>query len=141
MCLYSTTTEPLRSEKKIPVYKILTLDNEAPFYSGFQYGRGMNVADKRKHLIDKCFLNGELKTGVYGGFLHAYVSEPAAIAGIGYLQACVLTSHRHYKIVKMYVPENTNYYLDESGNEICAEKLYWKPDIFHRENASKINNF
>lgn len=123
MCLLKIANEPTPkyATEPIKVYKILRPDNLSPFR--FQYYRkGINTPSN----IPELCTSRELSF-VAGGYLHAYLTRGAA----EHMSECLLkdsgTGPVITKIVEMYIPKDTEYWLGE-GDTVAAAKLEWPED-------------
>ena len=117
MCLITHQMEPLIAKKDIPVYKIIRIDNSAPFMSEYKYKHGSNKARGFKDVHRDNF---DIYNIVNGGFLHAYSTKHGAL-GSWFRESM----KPKVKIVKMYIPACAEYYLEKINDEICATELLW----------------
>lgn len=142
MCLFTKNKFPSEALSKIYVYKVLRRQftgfndkNNIPKYRYFspfttyQYNYGINEPIRireEKHYysveenIPTADGSGYLRS-VDTGWLHAFTVEEKAYALCNKLK-------EHYpglnfEVVRMHIPEHANYYLSESGFEICSNSL------------------
>lgn len=124
MCLIKSHEEIKTADYDIPVYKVLTADNYAPYIECYRYTPGLNspMEPKPSHLYDRSILES--------GFLHAYTSElwatniMEAFEIRGTRRHAALPDRKCFKVVKMYIPKGSGYYEGTDG-DICTEWLYW----------------
>lgn len=121
MCLLKTESRPKYATEPIKVYKILQMDDRSPFRYQY-YHKGINTPIDIPDLLtdpDSSF--------VAGGYLHAYLNRGVA----EYMSECLLkecwTGPVITKIVEMYIPKDTEYWLGE-GDTVAAAKLEWPKD-------------
>jgi len=117
MCLIKLHKEIKTADYDIPVYKVLTSDNCAPYIENYHYTHGLNSPmELPPPDHSTCPI-------IESGFLHAYASEFWAVYKMTELETRFIP-RRHLKVVKMYIPKNSGYYEGTDG-DICAQWLYW----------------
>ena len=135
MCLTSIHYTPLYNTNDITVYKVLRLDNCAPYRTDYQYHEGFNYPANTSEKIRRTGryeYSGDVKQyyEIFGGYLHAYSTKEKALALCkernGHMKN--LSYPFRYKVVKMVIPHDTEYWIGEE-DDICATKLYWKKEI------------
>ena len=138
MCLKANEGKKI-AEEDIVVYKILRkitdFDKNEVFYEPpyqwghFTYKQGINSAGNELEQVNPRhdFLNG-CYICVEGGFLHAYMEEPYALASRS-LNFDNQNSPNHYtleyNVYKMVIPKGTEYFIG-SYHDICAKELLWE---------------
>lgn len=132
MCLVTNSFKPFIAKEKIPVYKVIDIDGFPPYFGinvlgeqTYRYKPGLNTADGPVKVERSYFGN---TFSVSSGYLHAYNT---------YVRARVLAKSnafdgkRTFRVIKMYIPKGTKYYVDEDCGEICSSELFWdKNDQF-----------
>lgn len=125
MCIWIDKGErPHVAERAITVYKILTMDNESPYYTDYVYYPGLNYP--KSPVPD----SHDMAERIGPGYLFAFTSLARAeqkletIRTPGYFY---FAKKVEFKIVEMEVPAGTKYYQDTWG-EIGARALEWKTD-------------
>jgi hypothetical protein len=127
MCLIKLEKTARVATTPIKVYKILTRDNCSPFQNQ-EYHVGKNMP----YGHDTCSSAGPTITR---GYLHAYLTESQASGNILVLCKTMSDACTGFKVVEMYIPAGTEYWLGENL-EVAAECLYWPED----ENDNNINS-
>lgn len=121
MCLLiskSTLESSLKTaDRPVKVYKVLSKKGAAPYHTKFTYKPGLNVAQGEPERIDM----GDKYLAIYGGFLHAYVSERDASDRV------YRKSARFNQVIEMYIPAGTQYY--DNGIEIASPVLVWPEQL------------
>jgi hypothetical protein len=117
MCLIKTEETARVATEPIKVYKILTADNRSPFRN-YRYNVGENTA------YDRDIFSCAGRT-IDRGYLHAYLTASEAYQNLAILRGSLIGG-RLLKVVEMYIPVGTEYWLGE-GSEVAAERLVW-PD-------------
>lgn len=129
MCLVKSEDKPRIAAEPILIYKVLKYHNDK-YYSPFEdyeYRQGLNTPD-----MTAKYYNGSDEE-ITGGYLHAYVDGAIAIANrnslhyAAYNQSLCDRYNQQaaiYKVVKMYIPEGTEYWLG-TNEDIAAKELYW----------------
>ena len=119
MCLIiKENTQKLVATEPVRVYKLVLLSNNPP-YNEYTYRIGLNTP------LTKPEKEPEDKVGE--GYLHAYTDKYCALwAGrtlnrIGY-------PRNDFKVIEMYIPAGTTYYLNPIEHMIAAEALEWRPE-------------
>lgn len=141
MCLIITNYSQddfKKATKPIKVYKILTSDNKAPYYSLYVYSPGYNIAVGPEEAA-------HYKVGTYapemmiidGGFLHAFNDKERAIKRMTEIQELLNTLcpdktvqfawGAELKLVEMEIPEGEMYYENNESHEVATKTLVWKP--------------
>ena len=136
MCLIKIEETAKIATAPIKVYKVLTADNCSPFQNQ-QYHVGKNTP--KGHDI----LSGAGLT-IDGGYLHAYLSLSKASENLSGWHP-VFSRFTRLKIVEMYIPEGTEYWLG-AGLEVAADCLEWPanskelqlPDVRDNSKQNKI---
>jgi len=129
MCLIKIEETARIATEPVKVYKILTLGNRSPFQYQ-EYHIGKNVPHINKDI------SASWGRTINGGYLHAYMNKFKAYTYIREMFPNVDdSSGRFFKVVEMYIPAGTEYWLGE-GSEVAAECLYWPED----GNDNNINN-
>ncbi len=126
-----------KATKPIKVYKILTSDNKAPYYSLYVYSPGYNTAvgpEEAAH-YERGTYTPEMMI-INGGYLHAFNDKERAIvlmADLKTLLGTVIPDKKsnaawgaELKIVEMEIPEGEMYYENDS-HEVATKTLVWKP--------------
>lgn len=116
MCFICTNKTWRIARKAIPVYKILRKNGEAPYRPGFMYHKGYNKPyEQHAH----CTYNPGNETYEFTwGILHCFDTK--------------FPFHdKSAKLIKMYIPEGTQYIADGKG-EIIAKELYWPTSLMDR---------
>ena len=136
MCLTKTHKEIKTADKDIPVYKVLTEDNFAPYQDFYRYHRGLNTP---VDLPPSLSYHADI---VDNGYLHAYTSALVAKRTAESLQVRELFrrvtvpdwrirheghGRRKFKVVEMVVPKGEAYWLGDM-NDIAATRLEWKEE-------------
>ena len=117
MCLIKIEEAARVATEPIKVYKILTSSNCGPFQYQ-EYHMGMNIPHINKDI------SASWGRTIAGGYLHAYMTEPKALETIYELLGNAASRFTRFKVVEMYIPVRTEYWLGE-GYEVAAECLYW----------------
>lgn len=124
MCLYTNKLNPEVATSNIPVWKVLSGDDFAPYYPAFKYCHGKNVATFGKSVRIYNFMPKEQSfTRVEGGYLHAFKEKQTADLLADALRR---VWHAPYKVVAMYVPRGAEYWAGQ--NEIAARALCWEDE-------------
>lgn len=139
MCL-KTRNERKIAEEDIVVYKILRkitdLDKNEVFYEppyqwgDFKYKQGINSVGNELEQVNRRynFLDGD-HICVEGGFLHAFMEKPYAIAHRNWNFENLSPPNFHYtleyNVYKMVIPKGTEYFVG-SYHDICAKELLWE---------------
>lgn len=131
MCLTKIHKEIKTADKDIPVYKVLTEDNFAPYIGHYRYCRGLNTpyALPPSHSYNE--------DDIDAGYLHAYTDELCAKRSVEIFHAYenqvyanlaavgLYSKKKSYKVVKMYIPKGEAYWLGDAY-DIAATRLEWK---------------
>ena len=130
MCLVTYMNHPLVADVDLMVYKVLTLDNYSP-YKDMKYKYGKNVAEGYGYTYPKiCTLDGQATYEIEGGYLHAFLEWKDAIALTYQLKRTY--DKRCFKVVEMYIPKGSKYWLGNYG-DVCCDTLLWKgPKVITR---------
>ena len=140
MCLYKAETSYRIAKEPVPVYKILTRDNLAPFNLFYRYSRGMNTpyghpdyhcTGRSGELSDREPLTGGFGGGVvdslHGGYLHAYLA-PRPSSNPYWFKGWEGDDETDiFKTVKMYIPAGAGYWIGMDG-DVASTALYWDPE-------------
>ena len=119
MCLIiKENTQKLVASDSVRVYKLVLLSNKPP-YNDYTYQIGLNTprTKPKKEPEDKV---GE-------GYLHAYTDKYCAM-GAGRYMTRLGYSRNDFKVIEMYIPAGTTYYLNPTDHVIAAESLEWRPE-------------
>lgn len=133
MCLTKIHKEIKTADRDIPVYKVLTEDNFAPYIGFYRYCRGLNTP------VELPPSHSYHENDVDAGYLHAYTDELVARHTAESMQVMELfrrytatgtessekVSKRKFKVVKMVVPKGEAYWLGDAY-DIAATRLEWK---------------
>ena len=133
MCLTKIHKEIKTADRDIPVYKVLTKDNFAPYIGHYRYCRGLNTP----YALPPT--NSYNEDSIDAGYLHAYTDELVARHTAESMQVMELfrrytatdteasekVSKRRFKVVKMVVPKGESYWLGDAY-DIAATRLEWK---------------
>jgi hypothetical protein len=127
-----------KASKAIKVYKVLTTDNKAPYYSQYVYSPGYNIAagpEEASHYSGGLYAP-ELMV-IEGGFLHAYNDKERAIEQMARIKELINTLYpdkftqiawnAELKLVEMEIPEGEMYYEDRIHHEVATKTLVWRP--------------
>ena len=125
MCLTKIHKEIKTADRDIPVYKVLTEDNFAPYIGHYRYCRGLNTpyALPPSHSYHE--------DSIDAGYLHAYTDELVARHSMeqlklwAYHHTPALQDEETFKVVKMVVPKGEAYWLGDAY-DIAATRLEWK---------------
>lgn len=117
MCLIKIEDRARVATTPIKVYKILRPFNHSP-YQNQEYHVGKNTPDAGRNIFSS---RGPT---IDGGYLHAYLTESQAVRT---LDMMFKNAFSRFKIVEMYIPIGTEYWLGE-GQEVAATCLYWPED-------------
>lgn len=141
MCLIKTHNEIKLAYEDIPVYKVLTEDNFAPYVKFYRYYPGLNtptsLTPSRNYPEDN----------VDAGYLHAYTDELVARHTAESMQVMELfrrytvsgaecitekVSRRKFKVVEMVIPKGEKYWAGDSY-DVAATALEWREDELVKE--------
>ena len=127
MCLFIRDIQKQVATKPVKVYKLLDIHDMPPYFPSDAYHVGINEPETQETYTVTA---GEYWVGA--GYLHAYTDKATAIQhakNITWLYQKVTESGTiKYKIVEMYIPEDTAYYWNENMGETAAEALEWRPE-------------
>ena len=131
MCLTAPKEGSLKvATEPVKVYKVITEDSKAPFYTSYVYHQGMNIATGRQ-MISDCpeyiIIKSEPWVIIEGGFLHACTDYDVACHirnECNYLCDAYNAQPRNCHVVEMYIPAGTKYY--EFMGEVASPVLEWK---------------
>lgn len=124
MCLYTNKLNPEVATSNIPVWKVLSGDDFAPYYPAFKYFRGKNIPMSNPSVTRFDFTETEQSFArVEGGYLHAFKEKQTADT---LAEALRRSWHVPVKVVVMYVPEGEEYW--SGRNDIAARALCWEDE-------------
>jgi len=135
MCLTKIHKEIKTADRDIPVYKVLTEDNFAPYVRFYHYYPGLNTP------VSLPPTHSYYEDDVDAGYLHAYTDELVARHTAESLQVMELykrytatgtessekVTKRRFKVVEMVVPKGEAYWLGDAY-DIAATRLEWKEE-------------
>ena len=131
MCLTKIHKEIKTADRDIPVYKVLTEDNFAPYIGTYHYHRGLNTP------VELPPSDSYHEGDVDAGYLHAYTDELVARHTAEVLSIRELpwrdadfsegALRRKFKVVEMVVPKGEAYWLGDAY-DIAATRLEWKEE-------------
>ena len=105
--------KPLVAKKDIPVYKVLTITNEPPYYCRFKYKQGFRYTEKKLGIVVE--VHGQYYKLIGKRGLHACLNKKAAAAHTQYSD----------KIVKMYIPKGAKYYKGIDDDVITTDLVWY----------------
>lgn len=118
---------PTVAEKDITVYKVLTVDNLAP-YMDTEYHRGLNYPKQDPQEVPDIMTCGEAKwINVGRGYLHAFSSKSRARVLADHMDLRLPADSKRHKVVKMRIPAGSKYY-EGFTDEIASTALAWDED-------------